>query len=249
MDPEALEPFGRALIAFFDGDSDAVLLLRRDDGFEAALPVRHFFRDPDEFSPIENRALEECGDGVFDIGAGTGLHSLYLQAKGHTVKAIDICPQAVAIMRRRGVRNVQETDVFAMRCEDTGEQPFDTLLMLGHAVGAVGDLDGLGRFLGHARDLLEDEGRLLLDSLDVQRTDHPEHLAYHEKNRLAGRYVGRTRLQFEFAGFAGPWCEWLHVDPKTLAEVATRAGWQSEVLLQQDAGDYLARLAPDGRRS
>jgi hypothetical protein len=83
----ALAPFGRALRAFFQGDAAATLLIRRDDGLVAQLPVRHFFRPPGEFTDIERRALDSCRGRVLDTGAGTGIHSLVLQERGLAVEA------------------------------------------------------------------------------------------------------------------------------------------------------------------
>ena len=79
--------------------------------------------------------------------------------------------------------------------------------------------------------------------MDVTRSCAPENLAYHEANRRPGRYVGEIRMQMEFQGTQGPLCGWLHVDPQTLADHARRAGWTCEILLEQDNGEYLARLA------
>ena len=239
MDPRAMTPHGLAMFAYFDGEASAHLVIRRDDGFEVSLPASHFFRSPDEFSPIETTALESCRGDVLDIGAGAGIHSLPLQARGHAVTAIEINPEAVEIMTRRGVRDVRCVDVF-----DFGEGTFDTLLMLGHGIGMVEDLQGLSRFLAHARGLLRAGGQLLFDSLDVRRTEDPVHLAYHEANRRAGRYFGATRLQSEYAGRTGPYCRWLHVDPETLQREAERAAWKCEIVLRLAGGDYLARLGP-----
>jgi len=58
----------------------------------------------------------------------------------------------------------------------------------------------LERFLAHAHRLLRSDGQLLLDSVDVRVTSDPLHLAYQEANRVAGRYIGEIRLQFEFRG-------------------------------------------------
>jgi SAM-dependent methyltransferase len=239
MDPHAMIPHGLALLAYFRGEASAQLVIRRDDGVEAALPVSHFFRPPAEFSPIEVAALEHCRGHVLDIGAGTGLHSLALLSQGRAVTAIDISPQAVEIMARRGVPDVHCADIF-----DFQEGPFDTLLMLGHSIGIVEDLQGLSRFLAHARRLTRAGGDLLLDSRDVRQTDDPRHQAYHEANRRAGRYVGEIRLQLEYAGQTGPYCGWLHVDPETLRKQGELAGWQCETILELASGDYLAGLAP-----
>jgi hypothetical protein len=78
MNPQAMEPYGAALLAYFEGDTRAELALRRDDGHERSLPVGHFFRTPAAFTPVENLALQHCRGHVLDLGAGTGLHSLLL---------------------------------------------------------------------------------------------------------------------------------------------------------------------------
>jgi SAM-dependent methyltransferase len=200
--------------------------------------VSHFFRAPEEFSPIERAALERCRGRVLDIGGGTGLHSLVLQERGHEVTTIDVCPEAVEIMTARGVRDARREDVFRFR-----GGPFDTLLMLGHGIGLVEDLAGLDRFLPHARDLAGAGGQVLLHSTDVSRTKDPAHLSYHEANRRAGRYIGEIRLRFEYEGRGGPSCGWLHVDEDTLQKHAAPAGWKCETLRREETGDYLACLS------
>lgn len=237
-----MTPHGRALRAYFDGEVSARLVVRRDDGYEVCLPASHFFREASEFSPIEIAALERCRGHVLDVGAGSGLHSLVLLSGGRTVTAIDISSHAVEIMVQRGIPDVRCADIFQFR-----GGPFDTLLMLGHGIGIVEDLQGLSRFLSHAGELTRPGGQLLLDSLDVRQTDDPRHLAYQEANRRAGRYLGVTRLQFEYAGESGPYCGWLHVDPQTLREHSEPGGWGCEIVLQQDGGDYLACLTRGGQ--
>ena len=237
MEPRSMTPQGLALKAYFEGDKEARLTVRRDDGVEYALPVSHFFRAPAEFTPLETAALARCRGRVLDIGAGSGLHSLALQERGQAVTALEISPEAVEVMARRGVRDARCADIFQFQ-----GGPFDTLLMLGHGIGITENLAGLECFLERARRLLAPGGRLLLDSTDVRRTDDPRHLAYHEANRKAGRYVGEIRIQLEFAGRSGPHCGWLHVDPETLADRAAHAGWPCEVILEEPGWGYLACL-------
>ena len=237
MNPNAMTPFGLALIAYFRGETSAQIGIRRDDGLEDPMPVSQFFRSVDEFIPIEVAAIERCQGHVLDIGAGTGIHSLVLQSQGMSVTAIDINHQAVEILTERGIADVHCVDVF-----DFEEGPFDTLLMLGHGIGMVEDMPGLARFLVHAHRLTSADGQILVHSLDVSETDDPDHLAYHESNRQAGRYIGEVRLQFEYRGQFGPYCGWLHVDPRTLCAKAGQEGWECEIVLKEDSGDYLARL-------
>jgi SAM-dependent methyltransferase len=237
MNPKAMEPFGNALIDYSEGETDAELIIRRDDGQTVPLPVSLFFRNLSTFTAIEKAAIDRCVGHVLDIGAGTGLHGLVLRQKGLNVTAIDINPDAVSIMKRRGLEDVNCVDIF----EFQGGR-FDTLLMMGHGIGMVETLAGLDRLLVHARDLLSGKGRMLLDSLDVRVGNDPSNLAYHEANRCSGRYIGEIRMQFEFKGEAGAPCGWLHVDAETLAKHAGQAGWRCEIVLQEESGDYLAQL-------
>lgn len=238
MDARSMEPYGMALAAYFEGEKSAQLILRRDDGREISLPMSIFFRDPSEFTAIDKAAIDRCRGHVLDVGAGTGGHSLVLQQKGLSVTSIDINPQAVDIMRRRGLSDLHCVDIFELE-----RGCFDTLLMMGHGIGLVETIDGLDRFLAKARGLLAEDGQVLLDSLDVTATPDPADLAYHEANRRAGRYIGEIRMQFEFRGERGSYCGWLHVDSETLKDHAEPAGWRCEVVHREQGGNYLARLA------
>ncbi|MFQ5489615.1 MAG: class I SAM-dependent methyltransferase [Phycisphaerae bacterium] len=237
MNPQAMEPFGQALLAHFQGDAAAEFIIHRDDGQETALPASIFFRDASEFTPIDRAAMDRCAGHVLDVGAGSGLHSLFLQQKGLSVTAIDISPQAVNVMKQRGLADVYRADII-----DFQGGPFDTLLMLGHGIGMVETLAGLDRFLTHAHVLLTDNGQVLLDSLDVRLTDDPSNLAYQLANRRAGRYFGEIRMKVEFQDRHSPQYGWLHVDTRTLEHHARTAGWQCETIRQETTGDHLTRL-------
>jgi SAM-dependent methyltransferase len=232
-----MEPFGSALAAYAAGDASADVTVRRDDGYEARLPMSHFFRGEDAFTELELAALARCAGRVLDIGTAAGSHALALQRRGLRVTAIDICPQAVAIAEARGVVDARCADVMTF-----AGGPFDTLLMLGHGIGMVETIAGLRAFLATAGSLLVPGGPLLLDSMDAAATPDPVHLAYHEASRKAGRYIGEIRMQFQFGGLTGPFCGWLQVDAATLAAEAARLGWACEVIGRGARGDYLARL-------
>ncbi len=237
MDPRAMRPYALAMQAYHHGDHTAELLIRRDDGYEDQVPIAFFFREPDAFSHVENFALDACTGHVLDVGAGSGLHSLTLQDRGTDVTALDLAPESVEIMRERGVKDVVVGDIMTYRGD-----PYDTVIMLGHGIGVVEDLAGLDRFLEHAGDLTHPDGSVLLHSVDVRDTEDPAHLSYHAANREAGRYVGETRLQFEFGDAVGPWCGWLHVDPETLGHHAEQHGWTMQIVVQPGRGEYLAAL-------
>jgi hypothetical protein len=84
--------------------------------------------------------------------------------------------------------------------------------------------------------------RILLNSCDVAWSTAPEDLAYQERNRQAGRYIGEVRMYFEYKDVKGPLHGWLHVDSATLAQHAAESGWTCEVLLEEEDSNYLAAL-------
>lgn len=241
MDRKAMEPYGNALLDYYTGNSNAEILFRRDDGMEVIVPADIFFRDQDNFSSIEKEAVKLCRGHVLDIGAGTGSQSLILQNSDYRVTSIDIDFNAVTIMKRRRLKDVQCCNIFEFR-----GGKFDTLLMLGHGIGMVETIDGLDRFLEYAHNLIALNGQMLLDSLDVRKTTDKNNLTYLEANHKAGRYIGEIRMQCEYQDKKGPYYGWLQVDEETLKNYAELNGWKYQTIRSEKNGDYLARLVEQG---
>jgi SAM-dependent methyltransferase len=223
-------PHGAALRDFLAGHVDAEVIVRDEDGGEERTPARVFFRRSEEFSALDEAALTLCRERILDVGAGAGCHSLALQARGLAVTALDVAPEAVEVMRRRGVRDVRCGDVFTF----AGER-FNTLLILMNGIGLVGTLQGLDRFLRDVPRLVADGGQILLDSFDPGPPD----------SLRPGRYVGEMRFQLEYQGVRGAFYEFVFLDFETLCDHAERAGWRCESIWQEDEGHYLARLTRD----
>ena len=237
MKPEAMSLHGKSLLDYYNGERTAEIIVRRDDGFETVLPVEIFFRPQTDLFPSEVEAINQCHGHILDIGAGSGIHTLILQSRGLIVTAIDINSDAVKIMIQRRIQDVHCADIMQFK-----GGPFDTLLMMGHGIGMVEDIQGLNLFLDYATRLTKGDGQLLINSVDVRQTDDSVHLKYQKANRLAGRYFGETRIQFEYKGESGPFCGWLHVDPQTLQKQAELKDWRTEIIFQEKSGEYLARL-------
>jgi SAM-dependent methyltransferase len=232
---DAWSPHGLALWNFFLGDSEARVIVRDEAGEEEAVPVQVFFRGPASFSALEEAALDLCRGRVLDVGAGAGCHSLVLQERRLAVCAIDIAPEAVHVMRLRGVQEAHCADIFGLQAE-----PFDTLLMLMNGVGIVGNLAGLRRLLREVRRLLRPGGQILLDSYDPkwsEESDSPAVIA-----ASPAGYIGEMRFQLEYEGRRGPFYEWLFIDLPTLRMSAVAEGWSCEGIWHEAEGHYLARL-------
>ncbi|MFX0030219.1 MAG: class I SAM-dependent methyltransferase [Candidatus Hermodarchaeota archaeon] len=232
-----MEPFGLALKEFYKGNEQAKVIFLRDDGLRDEYFVSQCFRNEQDFSTFDNKAIDLCYGKVLDIGAGVGPHSLALQNRGLDVYALDISSYACDIMKNRGIRNVICSDVYEL-----DEKNFDTILLMGRAIGFVEDISGLQNFLEFCKTLLNPNGQIILDSLDVRYTDDAGHLAYQEKNRKLGRYFGVIGLQMEYKGRLGEKFRLLHIDSQTLKGCAEEIGWVFELIIQEETGSYLGKI-------
>lgn len=228
--PGGREPFGRALLEHHREGTEEPLRLHHDLGEVEELSASFFFREEDELGGLELTALEAARGRVLDVGGGAGVHALPLQRRGHEVTAIDVVPEAVEVMRERGVEDARLADVF----EFDGEG-YDTVLMLLNGIGMVGTLEGLDRFLATAPRLLAAGGQLLVDSADLRPR-------VGGGRREDGRYAGEVHLQLEYGGEKGTPYPQLYVDPETLSSRARDHGWRVEILARNEAAEYLARL-------
>lgn len=101
MGAETMKPYALAILDYHRGNHSAVFEICREDGLISPVPVSTFFRDAEEYE-IEKIALGLCKGNILDVGAGTGIHTLFLQEKGFSVCALDVQIEVVQIMKERG---------------------------------------------------------------------------------------------------------------------------------------------------
>jgi len=218
---------------------------KADDGeSREEMPVDVFFRDMEKMPELEWVALQQCRGRILDIGAGAGSHALALQRMGQDITALDISPQAVDIMRARGVKNVVEGDFFQIagrRVDSRGaglQGKYDTLLLLMNGIGISGTTDGLRGFFAGARTLLKPGGQLLFDSSDVA------YLYDGKPPKMEGHYYGEILHQYEYRRQRSDWFPWLFIDYKTLKDIAGQEGWSANLLYEDPWEQYLVRCRP-----
>ena len=160
------------------------------------LPVHDWLRD----ATVSDRVLlRHCRGATIDVGCGPGRMSAHLARLGHAVLAVDIVHEAVHQARRRGVPALRR-NVFDLM---PGEGRWDTILLADGNIGIGGDP---GALLSRAMELVQDDGRVVVD-LAPPGTGLRRHHA---------RIVSRGRHSSSF-----PWAE---VGVDAIADLAARCG-------------------------
>jgi SAM-dependent methyltransferase len=229
-------PLGAALAAFHDRGEDVAVTVRNDFGQTEDIRASFFFRAEEAFEEWESIALRQCGPRVLDVGAGVGAHALALQARGHEVTALDVIPEAVRIMRERGVEDAREGTIF----EIPSAEAYDTIILLMNGSMIAETLSGLDRLLGAAVAVLEPGGALILDSTDLR--DGPDA----DDAGTDDSYLGELHYQLSVGELAGDVFPQLFVDPDTLGARARLSGGDTEIIWRGPGGRYLALISvPD----
>ena len=152
---------------------------------------------------------------------------------------MDLIPEAVRIMRERGVEDVREGTLFELPAANL----YDTVILLMNGSMITETLSGLDRLLAAAAKVLEPRGALILDSTDLRDvgatdvdTDGDD--GFEDDDR----YIGELHYQLSVGEHVGDIFPQLFVDPDTLDTRARLAGWNTEVIWSGPGGRYLARL-------
>ncbi len=231
-------PLGRALLDFHRGRANDQIIVHTDLWHDEPTPVESFYRPEGQGLPeLERTALRLCRGRTLDLGAGAGRHALELQRLGVAVTAVDISPEAVEVMRDRGVVDARCGDLECARGES-----FETIVLLMHGIGLVGTLEGLANFLSRVGNHLSHDGQIIFDSADLGLVMPEQFEDGLEDWRDGGLYPGEVEYRLSYGELHGESYPWLFVDPVTLADRADAAGFRAEVIARGERGSYLARL-------
>lgn len=224
---------GKALLDYSNNAIAENITVSSSISEDDAIPIPYLFRTENELPKIESNALLRCYGKVLDVGAASGCHTIILKEKGFDVTAIDISKGAVEVMQNRGL-TAEVCDFFAV------ENSYDTLLFLMNGVGIAGTLDGLDKFLIKAKSLLNVGGQILLDSSDISYMFEEEDGSLWMD--LNSSYYGDVVYQMQYKESRTSKFDWLFVDFEKLQTIASKNGLQTELVLEGESNDYLARL-------
>ena len=230
------DPMGAAILDFQQQGKAARLRVLSSMFEEDEMPVTHLFRSTREMPALEQKALQLVKGRVLDIGAGSGCHTLALQEKGFTVKAIDISPLSCEAMKLRGVKDAECINLF----DDHLGTGFDTILLLMNGTGIAGKIEHLPALFQRLKALLNPGGQILIDSSDLKYIYENEDGSF--DINLNGAYYGEVDYQMIYKNVKGDRFDWLYVDFPLLKSIAETCGLHGELVAEGEHYDYLARI-------
>lgn len=229
------DPMGRAIMEFAKTGKADTLRVLSSMFDEDEIDVPYLFRTVSDMPETERTALSMAKGRVLDVGAGAGCHSLALQERA-SVTAIDISPLSVEAMTMRGVKDARCIDVF-----DTSlNEQFDTILLLMNGTGIAGKLERMPMLLNRLKQLLSDDGQILMDSSDLCYIYEDED-GFIDLTGVEG-YYGEVDYQMVYRDTEGERFDWLYIDYETLETIAAGCGLACEKIADGEHYDYLARL-------
>jgi SAM-dependent methyltransferase len=196
--------------------------IEREDGNEETLQVASYTGPFSEWSEPERLAMKHVKGKVLDIGCGAGRVALHLQNLRFSVVGIDLAPGAIEASKKLGLK---EAYVMSAAEIDFPDSEFNTVMLLGSNFGLLGDEERIVDMLRKLHRITTIEGIILAGGVDVEETDDPEHLKYHELNLSRGRPKGLIRLRVKYKGIIDEWVELRHVLPDEMESIAKQAGW------------------------
>ncbi|OGZ34903.1 MAG: hypothetical protein A3A94_00960 [Candidatus Portnoybacteria bacterium RIFCSPLOWO2_01_FULL_43_11] len=230
--------FGKALAGYFNKDLTPYLV-QRDDGLIDEQDIGLYFTKYSQWKDYEKEVLKYAKGKALDIGAGAGRHTLYLQNRGLEVHAIDISPLAVEVMKKREVKNAFVMDFKKLNFPDNH---FDSILMMFNNFGLAGSIKATKKFLKTLNKISAPKGMIITTIRDPYQTDDPRHLAYHKKNRKAGKPIGQVKIRIEYNDETGDWFSLLMVSPDELKDLIKDTGWRILKIIKGGDGNYGAVL-------
>ena len=234
------------LISDRHNGQDNVEIVEREDGLinTNRQGPRNYFTEYEDWAEHQKRAIRYATGRVLDIGCGAGRHSLYLQEQGHDVLSTDNSPLAIQTCQRRGLENAVVTSITQLNSKIG---TFDTILMMGHNFGLVGNYKRAKWLLKRFAAMTTDSAKIIAETMDPYQTTEPEHLTYHQFNRDRARMSGQLKLRVRYKQYATPWFDYLFVSKAEMEDILDGTAWQIERYIDAaNTPTYVAVLTKRG---
>jgi len=224
--------FGQALYDYWHHNEPEDMLTWTNLTGKEVLPVSYLFRSFDEMPAPEQKALKMSRGKILDVGAGSGLHSIWLQEQGKEVTALELSTISCRLMKERGIDNVIQADFFQF-----SGQKFDTILFLMNGVGIVEKAMYTDKLFQKIDELLAPGGQALIHSSDLK------YLYEKAGGYLIPKegYYGDLKFFLSYKGETESF-DWTYIDEQSLAGFARQNGFSVQKVAESEYGDFLLKI-------
>ncbi len=225
--------FGKALWDYWTNNEPEDMITWTHLTKPEILPVSYLFRNFEKMPDSEQIALQKSSGKILDVGAGSGLHSLYLQQQNKDVTALEWSPVSCRVMQQRGVKKVVNQNFF----EYNPQEQYDTILFLMNGAGIVQKAKYLDKLFQKIDELLTPGGQALIHSSDLKylyKTGYGYRMPEND-------YYGDVRFYIKYKGQTEVF-DWTYIDENTLRIFARQNGFETGKLHESGEGDFLIRV-------
>lgn len=224
--------FAKALYDYWHQHHPEDLLTWTNLTSKEVLHVSYLFRDFDLMPETEQLALSLANGSILDVGAGSGIHTLYLQQQKKDVTALEISPLSCQLMKERGVKKVIQSDFF-----NFSGQKFHTILFLMNGIGLVEKAVYTDRLFQKLDELLFPDGQAIIHSSDLKYLYKTASGYQIPKEGYYGDVRFFISYKNEVEGF-----DWTYIDEETLDFFAVQNGFVTQKLIESEHGDFLLKV-------
>jgi SAM-dependent methyltransferase len=224
------DPMGLAIFEHLQGENNQTIIVSSPEFDDDEIPVDYLFRSFKDFPANEQNAVSLAKGKTLDIGAGAGVHAIYLkEIKGLDLEAIDISPYTAEYLNGKGIKTYHQ-NIFAFE----PSEKYDTILLLMNGLGIAETNEKLPQFLSKLTSLLNPKGQILIESCGLDYL--------FESEEEAKEHSGEIIYKMEYKGIECPYFSWLYFSFDKLESFCYKQNLKIQKVHQQKNGSFLARI-------
>jgi SAM-dependent methyltransferase len=147
---------GEVLFKYWKGDRSSELIMIKKDKSKFTIDLDYYFRNYEQLSMIEKKAISLTIGEILDVGCATGYYVPVLKQHGN-VDAIDISVQAIKIAKNEGIEECNVADIFKYKTS----KKYDTITLFENNIGLAGTFTKTKRLFRILTRLLKRNGQII----------------------------------------------------------------------------------------
>ncbi|MFX1258523.1 MAG: methyltransferase domain-containing protein, partial [Promethearchaeota archaeon] len=149
------EIFGKAIIEYFKDNSSRLFLIKKDKT-KFIIDLSYYFREYEDLSILEKKAISLTKGRILDVGCATGYYIPALRKYG-IVDAIDISENAIKVAKAKEIIECHVADIYKYN----PYKKYDTITLLENNIGLGGTLLKTKRLFKILTKLLKSNGQII----------------------------------------------------------------------------------------